>query len=256
MSIIFYPQFANETDLTQLSAKEQDLFFYIIAKLKYNRELSLRAEEIKELISSDKNRATYKEAESVCLSLVKNFPPEIRKMLDVLQVDYVNPDNTEFDGMTIFLFDEYQDDFIEWHQSALDLDEFKKQSSIYTKTIFRLLYTSRFIGIYTIRLEWLANHLGLSGKKWTQINRLAVSPSISRISNIFENLKATKKDDMIHFVFKPHRRKKLPNDYFKLKELHHKLTKDIGRKLISNQSLDEDYLLDLAEIETKMLEIS
>lgn len=255
MDIIFYPQFANETDLSSLSAKEQDLFFYIVARLKYNRELSLRAEEIKNLLSAT-NNLTYKEAENICLSLVKNFPHEMRHMFDVLQVDYVNSDNTEFDGMTIFLFDKYQESFVEWHQSALDLDEFRKQSSIYTKTLFRLLYTSRFIGIYTIKLEWLANHLGLSDKNWTQINRLAISPSIPRISNTFENLKTTKKDDMITFSFKPHRRKKLPNDYFKLKEIHHKLTKDIGRKLISNQTLDEDYLLDLAEIETKMLEIS
>lgn len=256
MKIIYYPRFINELDLSNLTAKEQDLFFYIISKLKFNREISLRADEIRDIVSYQSKKISYKETEEIAQSLVSKFPKEIRSMFDVIQVDYADKENTEFDGMWVALFSEYYKDYIEWYQCALDLDKFRKHSSITTKTIFRLLCNARLVGILNIHLETLKSHLNTIDKDWYNINKYIILPSKKKLSSYFKNLKVSKDGNMIRFSFTPIRYIEQPDEYYKLKKLHFNLTKNIGRTLLLNNKLDEGFIYELAELETKIQNIS
>lgn len=254
MNVIYYPQFINEIDYSKLGSKEQNLFFLIISKIKYSNEISLRADEIRDIISTPNKKATYKQAEKVAQNLVDNFPQEIRSFFDLIQLDYVDKENTEFDGMFIVIYSDYQELFymLENKYTSLDLDYFCNITSVYTKTIFRLIHRYRYTGLYVVNLEEIKAHLNLRNKEYFWINQHILKPALETISDYFENICIEKDGRNIKFYFNKITKTLLPNEYHKLKQLHFNLTKDIGTKLLANGYISDEAILELATIESKL----
>lgn len=254
MNVIYYPQFINEIDYSKLGSKEQNLFFLIVSKLKYTNEISLRADEIRDIISTEKKKATYKQAEQVAKNLIANFPQEIESFFDLIQVDYADKENKEFDGMFIVCYTDYQELFyiLENKYTSLDLDYFCNITSVYTKTIFRLIHRYRYTGLYVINFEELKAHLNLRDKEYFWLNQHIFKPALATISDYFKNINIEKDGRNIKFYFDKIIKNLLPNEYHKLKQLHTNLTKDIGTKLLANGYISDEAILELATIEAKL----
>ncbi len=211
MAIVKYHNDLNKVVLTKLDAKETDIFYTIIYKMKEKTEAVFSPSEIKKwIVSNDKNRSE----ERFFNSLNNVFKTQLRVYKNHLITDYHLFITKEFNSIT-------GDVTIEIHPKChhilnnllekytkFELEEFISLKSEYSKKLFRLLMQFKDTGKRTFDIYEFQVLLEIPmDYKMCNIDQKVLQPCIKELSDFFTKLKYTKlkkgknKRDVSHIEF-------------------------------------------------------
>ena len=185
---VFVSNIINEMNFSDLNTYEYNLLFGIFGRLNKSTEISLRADEVKDMCSN-KSNFTYKEAEETAISLCKKID-RIRSLFDVFQVDYADSENKEFDGMWIKIWEKniHLFRYMDIAFTVFVFEELKEIRTVSSKTIYRLLAQFKHKGLLNINYDELCGVLGCENREFFEINQKILQPSIDRLNKYFKNL--------------------------------------------------------------------
>ncbi|MGY3767094.1 replication initiation protein [Vagococcus vulneris] len=211
--LVVYKNELNSVSFKGLSPVEMDLFFAVCSQAKETNSLTVR-------MDLDKVRrisGQYTQSLDRFMAFIEQMNDNIQGTSMKVKTDsyvesyalftYYKIDNNDLvvdvNPRLAHVINNIKSDFTQY-----ELDEFVNINSKYTKTIFRQLKQFKDTGLYIVSMDKFKFLLDVpKSYRMTDIDRQILNPSLSELSNIFENLKLEKiksgrKISKLKFTFK------------------------------------------------------
>lgn len=201
-SLVMYHNNFHKINISNLSVLENNLLFDIFKRLSNTDEIIFSINELNCMIYSNgriaKNCVTKEIVEKLyenffCLNFKIIYPRMIEyiHMFSTMRLNYVDDTHKELVSMSIKVNPDFkyllQD--IKKQFTAFDLIEFKKLTSKYSKTLFRLITQYSYCGKFAIKFDEFKELLGIpESYEFKLINNRILKPSVIELENIINNL--------------------------------------------------------------------